>query len=59
MSYVEYAIRVEGNCWIESDYEEVLGIWTFLPALVFKATYKGEDITGEVLSMLRTEYIYG
>lgn len=59
MSYVEYEIKVNETCWIESDYNEVQGIWTFLPDLVFRATYKGQDITGEVLAMMRTEYIYG
>lgn len=59
MDYVEYAIKVNATCWTESNYEEILGIWTFMPDLVFRATYKGEDVTGEVLATMRTKYIYG
>lgn len=56
---VEYALKVNATTWIESNYEEILGVWTFAPDLVFRATYKGMDVTGEVLETMRTKYIYG
>lgn len=59
MDAVEYVIKVNATTWMDADYESVLSTWTFFPGLLFRATYKGEDVTGEVLAMLRTQYIYG
>jgi hypothetical protein len=59
MDAVAYEIRVNETCWVEADYEDVLTTWAFFPELSFRATYKGVDVTGEVLATMRTKYIYG
>lgn len=54
---VEYAIKLNDTCWLESNYEECSTLHSLFPGAVFRATFKGIDVTEEVIAGIRRQLI--
>jgi len=56
---MEFYVKVNETCWTDSNEAEVNSLRTLFPEIVFRAEYKGIDLTAEYIATQRQRLIYG